>query len=307
MLTVIVLSAIMVASCKKTPAPTVEIFATVNGYTVTFTPKVTDVDKYSWNFGDNQTSTESKPSHTYAVSGNYTVTLTVKGDGGSASANKDITIAASFLEMLTGGTSVTNGKTWVLDQTATPELDGRGPVSSSMPVTTAATDDFLLDYNLDTEYDNEYTFFANGDYSVNTMNGNVLAGAIYSSIYGITQGEPAYDIEMCQASYTPSPGATWEMHSADLIVDAITDPNTTDIPPIHDNVTFTGKTWISITGAFFGILDFPTTQKFIIKDIAADKIHVALFLCGYGFGDDEDMMALPTNLIHLTFIPKTTK
>ena len=36
-------------------------------------------------------------------------------------------------------------------------------------------------------------------------------------------------------------------------------------------------------------------------------MHVALFLCGYGFGDDQDIMALPTNLIHLTFIPKTTK
>ena len=57
----------MVISCSKdTPAPTAEIFATIDGYTVTFNPTVTDVSTYAWDFDDGETSTEAKPVHTYA-------------------------------------------------------------------------------------------------------------------------------------------------------------------------------------------------------------------------------------------------
>jgi PKD repeat protein len=37
----------------------------------------------SWNFGDGSTSTAANPSHTYSVTGSYTVSLTVTGSGGS--------------------------------------------------------------------------------------------------------------------------------------------------------------------------------------------------------------------------------
>jgi PKD repeat protein len=306
-LSIIAIVAVTVASCKKTPAPTVEIFGTTDGYTVTFNPKVTDVNTYAWDFGDGENSTAAKPSHTYAVSGTYTVTLIVKGEGGSATATFQVTIAASFLEMLTGGASAANGKTWVLDPTVSTGVDGGGAITAAMPITLPAYDNILNDFSLGEEYDNEYTFFANGNYTVNPVNGSSLAGAVYGVVTGTIQGEPAYDIGMCQATYSPTPGATWAVHNTDLTVDAITDPNTMDIPPVHANVTFTGKTWISITDGYFGILDFPTTQQFIIKDITADKMHVALFICGYGYGDDINMMMLPTNLIHLTFIPKAAK
>jgi len=41
------------------------------------------VESYSWSFGDGTTSTQANPGHTYAVPGNYTVTLTVTGPAGS--------------------------------------------------------------------------------------------------------------------------------------------------------------------------------------------------------------------------------
>jgi hypothetical protein len=303
----VAIMAVMAASCKKTPAPTVEIFATIDGYTVTFNPKVTDVSSYAWDFGDGETSTDKAPSHTYAVSGSKTVTLTVKGDGGQAEATKEITIAASFLEMLTGGTSAANGKTWVLSVAVSTGVDGGGPVTAAMPITLPAYDNILNDFGLADEYDNEYTFYANGNYSVNPKNGYVLAGAVYASAMGIINGEPAYDIGMAQASYDAPVGATWAVHNTDLTVDAITDPMTTDVPPVHGDVTFTGKTWISINGAFFGILDFPTTAQFIVKELTPTKMSVSLFLCGYGYGEDVNMMMLPTNFIHLTFVPKSSK
>jgi PKD repeat protein len=315
MLTMVAVLSALVISCKKsTPAPTAEIFFTIgtDGYTVTFNPTVTDVDTYAWDFGDGQTSTEANPTHTYAVSGDKNVVLVVKGGGGEATAQKTVSIAASFLEMLTGGATAVNGKTWVLSPIVTPGPtgDGGGPITPEMTIDQPAVDNILAMPGIDlgAEYDNEYTFFANGNYSMNPKNGNVLAGAVYGVAEGTIQGDPAYDIGMCAASFTPPVSATWTEHpeTESLTVDAITDPNTSDIPPLHANVTFTGKKWISLSdGAYFGILDFPTTTKFIIKEISATKLKVALFLCGYGY--DPDYMMLPTNLIQITFIPKSAK
>ncbi len=53
------------------------------GLTVIFTNTSTDGASYSWSFGDGGTSTEANPSHTYAVGGAYTVTLTVSNPCGT--------------------------------------------------------------------------------------------------------------------------------------------------------------------------------------------------------------------------------
>jgi PKD repeat protein len=307
-LSLVAIVSVMVLSCKKTPAPTAEISFTIDGYSVTFNPTVTDVDSYAWNFGDGETSTESKPVHAYTVSGTYTVTLVVKGGGGEATATKDLTLAPSLLEMLTGGPANTSGKTWVLTSAYYPGADGSGPVTTAMPITQVSFENALALYGLEVEYDNEFTFFANGNYSMNPVNLNVLAGAVYGVFTQTISGEPAYDIGMCAATFTAPTGATFIVHNTDLVVDAITDPFTTDIPPVHANVTFTGKTWISLSaGAYFGVLDFPTTAMFIVKEITPDQMNVALFLCGYNFGDNLDDLMLPTNLVHMTFVPKTSK
>ncbi|MEZ5591645.1 MAG: PKD domain-containing protein [Gammaproteobacteria bacterium] len=44
-----------------------------------------DIDSYSWDFGDGSTSAAEAPNHTYNAAGNYTVSLTVTGPGGSDS------------------------------------------------------------------------------------------------------------------------------------------------------------------------------------------------------------------------------
>jgi PKD domain/Divergent InlB B-repeat domain len=63
---------------------------------------------YAWNFGDLGTATGPSPSHTYASPGLYTVTLTVKDDGGfSYSTTREVTVSATpqlQLSVSVGGT-----------------------------------------------------------------------------------------------------------------------------------------------------------------------------------------------------------
>ncbi len=52
-------------------------------FVVNFTDQSTgDVSSYAWTFGDGGTSTQANPSHSYAATGVYTVSLTVTGPGG---------------------------------------------------------------------------------------------------------------------------------------------------------------------------------------------------------------------------------
>jgi hypothetical protein len=158
-------------------------------------------------------------------------------------------------------------------------------------------------FGLGAEYDNEFTFYHDGKYKMTPKNGNVLAGAVYAYATQTIVGDPAYAIGMAAATFTAPTNATWTMGTTDFTVDAITDPMEEDVPPVHGNVTFTGKTWVSISnGGYFGILDFPTTARFIIKDITPTKMSVACLLCGYGYA--EEYVMLPTNLIHITFVKK---
>ncbi|HLO59670.1 MAG TPA: PKD domain-containing protein [Bacteroidales bacterium] len=84
----------LVSSCKKDddPKPVAEFDYTVDDLQVTFTDASTNATTYSWDFGDENTSTEQSPVHTYADYGTYSVTLEVKGSGGTATVTYDVDV-----------------------------------------------------------------------------------------------------------------------------------------------------------------------------------------------------------------------
>ncbi len=52
-----------------------------------------NITSWHWNFGDNTNSTEQNPTHTFAESGTYTVTLTVTDDQeGSSTQSQTFTV-----------------------------------------------------------------------------------------------------------------------------------------------------------------------------------------------------------------------
>lgn len=69
--------------------------------TVTFTDTSTDedgtIESWSWDFGDDATSTEQNPEHPYAAVGTYTVTLIVTDNNGNASDPYTMDITVSYI------------------------------------------------------------------------------------------------------------------------------------------------------------------------------------------------------------------
>lgn len=64
--------------------PLSEFEAVKNCFTIDFINNSTNkINSYLWDFGDGTTSTNENPSHTYAMQGNYTVSLTTTNDSGN--------------------------------------------------------------------------------------------------------------------------------------------------------------------------------------------------------------------------------
>lgn len=295
---------LLIASCTKEPILG-SIEAIIDGYGVTFSVYNENVNTYFWDFGDGASSTDASPVHDYDNSGFYTVTLTVDGRGGEAMATKQIQILPSFLEMFTGGLDATSGKTWVLTGAYEEGINGGSVVDSAMVIILPTVDDILTLIGLEEEYDNEFTFYSDGRYKVDVKNGIALTTGIYATVNDIIVdiGNESNTMGIYAATYSQPESATWTLHDEDLVVDVIMNPFGMDVPAPIESRTISGRKWVSISDdAFFGILDFPTTRKFIIKDITPDRMDVALFICLYQY--DLDALDVPSYLFHLTYVPK---
>jgi PKD repeat protein len=101
-----------------------------------FTDASTDdgtIASRAWSFGDGGTSTAPNPAHSYAAPNTYTVTLTVRDDGGLLDeVTKAVTVSEAppptmTVESLTGQSITTGRNTWTATVTIlVADTDGRG-------------------------------------------------------------------------------------------------------------------------------------------------------------------------------------
>ncbi|HKI00541.1 MAG TPA: PKD domain-containing protein [Thermoanaerobaculia bacterium] len=74
--------------------PVADFLFQADGLSVLFTDKSTGrPTSWSWSFGDNTTSTEQSPSHSYAQPGTYNVTLTATNAAGSSAKSTFVTVS----------------------------------------------------------------------------------------------------------------------------------------------------------------------------------------------------------------------
>lgn len=94
--------AFILLSCEKAEMPMALFDYQIDGITVQFTNYSTDATTYMWDFGDGNTSTEENPLHVYAESGNYIITFTATGEGGSKTIKEMLKIQKPALIQIDG-------------------------------------------------------------------------------------------------------------------------------------------------------------------------------------------------------------
>jgi len=92
---VLVVSALFIHSCEKTPSSAFSFEPTFNpeaGDTIIFTNESLDALSYEWDFGDGGSSSNQDPYYQYSESGSYDVTLTATNETKSALLTQSIQI-----------------------------------------------------------------------------------------------------------------------------------------------------------------------------------------------------------------------
>jgi PKD repeat protein len=301
-LAIVAILGIMAVSCGKdeTPAPTVEISFSVDGYKVAFQALATNATSYAWDFGDGETSTEQNPTHTYAMSGKYNVKVTATGEGGTAEASKEVEIAASKHEMLTGGKAAADGKSWQFSQQAgegdavLKATEGLDDVDQAIP------SGMLGLIGIPSEYQDEFIFHFDGKYSHVTADDSVIVDAVYA-ILNQMPFQPSAEDAVGKTPFTVGKKATFTLEEG---VD-LTLPVTSDEHPDSTwTITWSGVDIFEIKNAddteneFFGLLDF--TRKYMLFNISTESMQVGMFISG----TSGEKANYPSHIIKMTFVPK---
>ncbi|MEM9326483.1 MAG: PKD domain-containing protein [Bacteroidota bacterium] len=101
------------------------------GLPVMFDNTTLNANEYSWDFGDDNTSTEVSPSHTYAAAGSYDVTLIASSvDGQDVTVTETIEVRERVFtgyQLSTFPLLNDNGDLWDLDETSADSANAEYP------------------------------------------------------------------------------------------------------------------------------------------------------------------------------------
>ena len=263
-------------SCEKeTPPPTASFTYAVDGNKVTFTAEATDYNKFEWDFGDGSyINTIPSPVHAYSSYGkDYTVTLTVIGEGGQVSVTNTVTIPPKTkMQLLTGGTTASSSKKWRLNVNA-PEFIINLATPDFKPNYKTYPGNILAAVGLSQVYGDTFEFKGDGKLIIHPNGGGIFAGYVYCLLTGTPNIGNAGGSGLSYAKpFTAPANATFQINEGKNFT-ITTSPDSKNTMEI----TYQNVMTLSFTnGGFFGILD--STSECIIQELTDTKIVAVLFV-----------------------------
>ena len=288
---------IFFVSCtKETPPPTASFTYTVDGNKVTFTAEATNYYKFEWNFGDGSyINTIPGPTHAFPEYGkDYTVTLTVLGDGGEVSVTNTVTIPKkTLMQLLTGGTDASSKKKWRVNVNA-PAFLITAVTPNFQPVVQNYPGNILAAIGLSKVYGDSFEFKGDGNMIIYPNGGGIFAGYVYclATQTPIETNPAAAGAGLAYAKpfVTPAGAAFAINEGKNLKITATLDGKN----PVE--VTYNNVTTLSFTNkGFLGIKDF--ASECIIKQLSDTQMEAAIFVSTVYPG----LIGTPNMVLHLTF------
>ncbi|MGQ8337384.1 PKD domain-containing protein [Sunxiuqinia sp. A32] len=132
-------------------------------------PQINGIKTVSFNLGNNSKVTGEEAVGYYPLPGDYTITMTVKTNGGEASVSKSLTTTETDYSIftdpkyvfLTGGVDDLDGKTWVVDAETKGHFGvGDANLADGVGLDWWSADPFVKEGT--GAYDDELTFYLNG-------------------------------------------------------------------------------------------------------------------------------------------------
>jgi len=294
---------ILFQSCTKeesTDPPKAGIFYSIAGKQVAFTALTKRVVTWNWDFGDGMSSSDINPVHVYADGGYYHVIFTgTDASGRTAVDSANLAVELTPYVLMTGGPTAVNGKTW--------KLTANHPAQDRLALADAAYSladpdipalpqgAFGLFLGIGEVYDDEYTFYFNGDYAHDTKADNAAFAGYVNQLLtnggtGIVSdgGGAASEFGLCTALYTPEAGATFTYVEKENFA----------VPSVWGDggvVTYANVSTLDFSGTeFVGFLDYQ--RKVIVQNVTDNTMRLVMFMCG-----SPDYYPLNTHALILTF------
>lgn len=200
---------------------------------ITFTNLSQHSDSYLWDFGDNSTSTENQPVHTFNSDGNFQIKLTAINANGTNSITKQISISKSPLANFTYSTP------------------GYAPTTITFTNTSQNSDTYLWDFgdnNTSTDKNPQHLYTTAFTYNVKLKASNAFGSNTYSTFITIQPKPIVYtNCKIMSISINSIPaldgnGAGWDATTApDLFVKMLagsTELLNTTSARYNDNITY---------------------------------------------------------------------